>query len=112
MAIPHAQPNEPVDVRPFGEGLSEQATRTLFKSEQLEALRLVMPAGKVIAEHSAPGEITVHCLEGRVAFTSDGTTHQLGAGELLYLKSGRPHSLEAIKDASVLVTLVVSGKRS
>jgi len=111
MAIPHALPNEPVDVRPFGDGLAEQVTRSLFKSEQLEAVRLVMPAGKVIAEHSAPGEITVHCLEGRVAFTAEGATHELGAGELLYLKARQPHSLKAIEDASVLVTLVVSGKR-
>lgn len=70
MAIEHAKPGEVVDVRPLGAVLADSKTQTLFKAKNLEVVRLVMPAGKEISEHEAPGEITVQCLEGKVAFTS------------------------------------------
>lgn len=50
-------------------------TYMLLKTEVMEAIRLVLPAGKHIAEHNASGEITVLCLEGRVKFTSQGVAH-------------------------------------
>ncbi len=111
MAIEHARPNEVIDLSPFGSRLSEHKTHTLFKSEQIEVLRLVLPAGKVIAEHQAPGEITVHCLEGRVAFTAAGKTHELAAGQMLFLTTGEPHALASLEDATVLVTLAVKHKQ-
>lgn len=110
MAIPHAEPNEVIDLSPLGSRLAEHATYTLFKSEQLQAIRLVLPAGKVIAEHQAPGEITVHCLEGRIAFTAAGRRHELTAGQMLYLTAAEPHAVETLEDATVLVTLAVKPK--
>src|SRR5690606_5639487 len=111
MAIAHAKPNEVIDLSPLGSGIADQKTYTLFKSEQIEVLRLVLPTGKVIAEHRAPGEITVHCLEGRVAFSAAGTRHELAAGQMLFLTAGEPHALESLEDATVLVTLVVKQKQ-
>ena len=66
---------------------------------------LVIPRGKEIPTHTTRGEITVHCLEGRVAFTTGGVTHELGAGQLLYLQGEQPHSVLGIDDASLLVTI-------
>lgn len=111
MSIPHASPGELIDVRPWGPDWGGHKTTTLFKSEQLEVLRLVLPAGKVIAEHKAPGEITVQCLEGRIAFSVAGKRHELVAGQLLYLTAGQPHALEGLEDGSVLVTLALPSKR-
>ena len=107
MAISHAQPGEVVDVRPLGSGLATAKTTTLLKSDKVEIIRLVMAAGKVLAEHKARGEITVHCLEGKIAFTALGQTHDLTAGQLLYLPAGEPHSLECLEDASLLLTLLL-----
>ena len=42
----------------------------------------VVRAGKEIPKHKAKGEIIVHCLEGRVAFTALGKTQVLEAGKL------------------------------
>jgi quercetin dioxygenase-like cupin family protein len=106
MAIPHAQPGELIDVRPLGAALASTKTYTLFKAGRLEVIRLVMPAGKVLPEHTAPGEITVHCLEGKIAFTALGKTQELTAGQMLYLMGGEPHSVQCHEDASFLVTLV------
>lgn len=110
MALDHAQPNEIIDVRPWGDALANRRTITLFKSEQLEVIRLAMAAGKVIAEHRAPGEITVQCLEGRIVFTAGGKGQELAAGQMLYLRSGDPHALEALEPSSVLVTLALPRK--
>ena len=105
MAIPHAQPGEVIDVRPLGSALAAAKTGTLLKTEKVEIIRLVMAAGKVLKEHKAPGEITVHCLEGKIAFTALGKTHELMAGQLLYLPAGEPHSVQCLEEASFLLTI-------
>ena len=107
MAIPHANPGDVIDVRPLGDSLPTARTTTLVKSDKLEIVRLVMPAGKELAEHKAPGEITVHCLEGRIAFTALGKTHELTAGQLLYLNAGEPHAVKCIENASFLLTILL-----
>jgi quercetin dioxygenase-like cupin family protein len=107
MAIPHAKPGEVVDVRPLGPGLASAQTRTLVRAEQVEVIRLVIPAGKEIEEHRAKGEIVVQCLEGKVAFTVFGKTQTLEAGKLLYLPTGEPHMVKGIDNASLLLTILL-----
>jgi quercetin dioxygenase-like cupin family protein len=107
MAIPHARPGEVVDVRPLGSALMSAQTKTLVRAEQVEVIRLVVPAGKEIEEHKAKGEIIVQCLEGRVAFTAFGKTQNLDAGKLLYLPTGEPHTVKGIANASLLLTILL-----
>ena len=72
MAIPHAEPAELVDVAPLGAKVKSEPTTTLIKTRALEVIRLVLPAGKVIAPHSVPGEVTVQCIEdGKLSILSD-----------------------------------------
>jgi quercetin dioxygenase-like cupin family protein len=107
MSIPHANPGEVVDVRPFGAALATATTRTLVKTAFLDVIRMVIPAGKEIPTHRAKGEIVVQCLEGKIAFTACGVTHEMEAGHLLYLPTGEPHSLKGIEDGSLLLTIVL-----
>lgn len=107
MAIPHAKPGEVVDVRPLGAALASAQTQTLVRTEQVEVIRLVVPAGKEIEEHKAKGAIVVQCLEGRVAFTALGKTRNLEAGKLLYLPTGEPHTVKGVEDASLLLTILL-----
>ena len=108
MAIPHASPGQPIDVRPLGPAIARARTAALFKTEQIEVMRLVLPAGKSVPSHKVAGEITIQCLEGKVELTAGGRSQLLCAGELLYLSGGVPHSLLAIGDASALVTIVLA----
>lgn len=110
MAIPHAKPGEVIDVRPLETRLKERVTTTLIKTNALEVLRLIIPAGTEIAPHQVPGEITVQCLEGQVVFDAGGTTRELAAGDLLFLDGGTSHALRAVKDSSVLVTILLHHK--
>jgi quercetin dioxygenase-like cupin family protein len=107
MAVPHAKPGEVVDVRPLGPALASAQTKALVRAGQVEVIRLVVPAGKEIEEHKAKGEIIVHCLEGRVAFTAFGKTEDLEAGKLLYLPAGEPHTVKGVEDASLLLTILL-----
>ena len=107
MAIPHAKPGEVVDVRPLGSVIASTQTKTLVRAEQVEVIRLVVPAGKEIEEHKAKGEIIVHCLEGKVVFTAFGKTLNLEVGNLLYLPTGEPHKVKGIENASLLLTILL-----
>lgn len=109
MSIPHLQPNEVVRL-PLGAALQASKTSTLVKTSDLEVIRLVVPAGKEIPTHKAPGPITVQCLEGRVSFTAQGQTQELHAGEFTYLKAAEPHSLKGIEDSSLLVSILLPKK--
>ena len=107
MAIPHASPNEVVDVRPLGREISEQDSQLLIRTEHLEVFRYALPAGKSIQEHTAAGLMIVQCIEGAVAFTALGRTQTLAAGDMLYLADAAPHSLAALADSSLLVTILL-----
>ena len=106
MSIQHAAPGEVVNLL-LGASLPKTKTSTLVKTADLELIRLVLPAGKAIPTHKAPGEITVHCLEGRVTFTAAGKAHELTAGQLLYLWAAEPHALQAIENSSLLITMLL-----
>ncbi|MEF7617527.1 cupin domain-containing protein [Aquincola sp. MAHUQ-54] len=107
MALQHARSGEPLDVQPFGAALPGQKTTALFKSAQLEVMRLVLMAGKALPPHQMPGEVTIQCIEGELDVTVAGESHRLAAGQLLFLEGGTPHGVVALRDASALVTLVL-----
>ena len=89
---------------PLDGALAAAASRTLLKSFGLELIRLVIPAGKEIPPHRAPGEITVQCIEGHVLLEHDGHALDLRAGDLTYLCPHETHALKGVTDSSVLVT--------
>ena len=107
MSIPHAQSGQAIDVTPYGASLPEQRTVALFKSEQLEVMRLVLAAGKSMPAHKVAGEITIQCLEGRIDVQVDGQSTVLLPHQLMYLRGNVPHSVTALESASALVTLVL-----
>ena len=110
MAMQHAASGEVIDVRPLGRQIGESQTRTLAKTDQLEIIRLILPAGKEIPTHKVAGPITVQCLEGRVEFFAHEKWLSLAPGQLLYLQGNEPHALKSVEDASVLVTIQLPGR--
>ena len=107
MAIAHAASGQLVDLQPLGGQLGEARTAALFKTDALEVMRLVMPARKTTPSHSVKGEITIHCLEGEVELMARGQTQRMKAGQLVWLEGGVDHALTAVRDSSLLVTIVL-----
>lgn len=110
MAQEHAQSGQVVSILPLGERLRGATTVAVFKAAQLEVIRIVLLAGKEWREHTAPGEITVQCIEGRIEFRSTGAWQTLEAGDFVHLRSEAPHALRAITDASALLTLCLTAQ--
>lgn len=107
MALPHAQPLDLIDVQPLGVGLQQAVTTSLLKTPALQLMRLVLRAGHGLPQHSVPGAITIHCLEGQAAVTTPSRTCDLRAGQLVMLTGGEPHAVTAVTDASLLVTVLL-----
>ena len=111
MALTHAQSSELIDVRPFGDNLARESTRTLVKTDTLEIVRLGDVRGKIYEGHQVPGEITVLCLEGRCTFSVAGAMRDLEPGRMIYLAGGEEHSLRVQDDSSLLLTVLLVHKR-
>jgi quercetin dioxygenase-like cupin family protein len=107
MAIHHALSGELINIRPLASAIATARTTTLYKTQHLEVFRLVLHAGKEMPVHQVAGELTVQCLEGSVEFSIGATRDLMRAGDLKCLAGGVPHSLRAIEDCSVLVTLLL-----
>ena len=107
MALPHAQPGVPVDVLPYGTSLGSQVSTALFKSDTLEVIRLVLTAGKRLPEHEVPGELTMQCMEGRLAVIQGASRQTLSTGQLLFLPAQVRYEIEAELDSSALLTIVL-----
>lgn len=105
MARRHASPGDVIDVKALGAALHDHVTQALIKSAQLELVRLVLPAGKALREHRVAGEITLLCVEGQLDLSVSGMHRKLAAGQLIHIAAGEPHSVQAVTDASALLTI-------
>jgi quercetin dioxygenase-like cupin family protein len=63
-----------------------------------------MTRGARLAEHENPGEATVHVLHGRVRLTAGELSWEGRQGDLIIVPDSR-HSLEALEDSAVLLTV-------
>jgi len=109
---PLAEPGEIVDLRPLAAAFDTQQNTLLVKSNEVRIIQLIVPAGVMIPTHEAQGEIILHCLEGRAAVASLGETHDLRAGQLLYLHINEPFAIHGIEDTSLLVTIIAAKRGS
>jgi quercetin dioxygenase-like cupin family protein len=99
------QPGEVLDIRSLD---TSRRSAHLLRAQSLEVIRLSLNAGDEIPAHHARGEIVVQCLDGRIAFTAQGQTRDLRAGQLLYLSPGEEHSLKSIEQSIVVVTKAIA----
>lgn len=107
MAIQHATPGEIVNVQALGADLASHRTSALIKTDALEVMRVVLLAGKAVPSHRVAGEIIVQCIEGLVDLTVDDQVQKLAPGQLVLIPGGAAHSLVAIENSSLLVTILL-----
>jgi quercetin dioxygenase-like cupin family protein len=107
MTQPIANPGEKIEVRPLQLEAEARQVEILAKTNNVEIVRLVIPAtGGDVPTYAAQGEIILHCLEGRVLLTTRGDTHELKAGQLLYLLTDEQFSVQGLKNALLLMYVV------
>lgn len=66
---------------------------------------IALRAGQRLEEHNNPGEATVQVLEGRVVLRSGDASWSGWRGDLITVPQAR-HSLEALEDSAILLTVV------
>ncbi len=112
MAQPHAVSGQVVHLSPLADQLPVALTTVILKAEQLELVRIVLAKGKSMPEHRVQGEITVLCLEGRIALHTSQGTRVLGPSDLIHLRGGEPHGLTAEEDATALLTICLARQQT
>lgn len=108
MALQHAKAGEIIDLSPKGTALAGERSTAIVKTDQFEAIRLIIPSGGVLKSHKVPGRLTLHCLEGRVELQLAGEAMELKANEWVHLDGGAPHGVRGIEDASLLLTVLLT----
>jgi quercetin dioxygenase-like cupin family protein len=103
MALHHAKPGEPVKLASLG---TEHST-ALVKTDQFEAIHLVVRGGTTLAPHRVAGQFTLHCLTGRVSVSLPGNQSLvLDTGDWLYLDRAEEHGVKGLEDATLLLTIL------
>ncbi|MBN9424917.1 MAG: cupin domain-containing protein [Burkholderiales bacterium] len=106
MALKHAQPLDVIDLHATDEERGTSSSSSLLKTEHLQLMQLVLPAGHGLPEHRLPGEIMIQCLAGEASVTTPNASCRLVAGQLTTLPGNELHSVHAHCDATLLVTLL------
>ncbi len=110
MGLPHIEKGERINLFELNEHLPQDRTFALIKTDTMEVIRLALPAGKHVPQHRVAGEITVQCLSGELVFMVENAERELRAGDWLYLAGFEEHSLSAITDCLLLVTIFLPVK--
>ncbi|HYI14853.1 MAG TPA: cupin domain-containing protein [Thermomicrobiales bacterium] len=92
------------------ESASGRRSEILVKTDDLRVLLVTMREGATLAEHSAPGTITIHVIAGEMVVEADGATHELDAGSLVSLAAGVRHSVRARSSGAFLLTIAWSSR--
>lgn len=71
----------------------------VVRGKTLELIKMHWKKGRVARPHQHAEEQFIYVLSGRMSFTVDGETYEVGAGEASYHPANSLHSTECLEDA-------------
>ncbi len=77
----------------------------LLKSGPLSVILFVFEQDGLLKEHQASGEVIIHVLAGQLSVAVAEDVFTLGPGELLSLAPGLRHSVRALAQSDMLLTI-------
>ena len=89
---------------------SGRSAKTVYGGHEhrLRQTLVALVGGQALKEHENPGEATVHVLHGRVRLAAGDVSWDGSPGDLLIVPDS-VHSLEALEDSAVLLTVAKLG---
>lgn len=88
-----------------GDSRSGRRAETLVKTDRLRVVLVTMREGAELQEHTAPGPITIHALEGSFDVSVEDDSRSLEAGDLISIRADVPHAVRATDDGAFLLTI-------
>ncbi len=89
----------------LGEGESGRRAESLIRTDQLRVVLVTMREGASLHEHSAPGHITIHVLEGEMTVTVEDDEIKLTPGGMIAIGATVRHAVHAMSDGAFLLTI-------
>ncbi|SHG47995.1 cupin domain-containing protein [Flagellimonas flava] len=77
----------------------------LLDTRTSKELKIEFTKDEMLKEHRTPFPIMIEIFEGEISFTAEGRTHHLERGHIISLEANVPHSLLAVQNSIVRLTL-------
>ena len=87
------------------DGVAGHRQVALVRRGPVSLILFLFEAGASLKEHRAEGEVTIHVLTGRLSVSAAGETFSLGPGELVSLAPGHSHSVDALEESTMLLSI-------
>jgi quercetin dioxygenase-like cupin family protein len=84
---------------------AEVGSTTLLKTDTLRIVLMALKPGARLHEHHADGRLLLQVLEGEIEFHAENTQIALQPGMLASVAARVPHSVNAVSDAVLLLTI-------
>lgn len=102
----HVESSEVINLAALKGDMDVDASYALVKTDDMEVIRMALPQGKEINEHSVEGEISVLCLKGHIQFNVGGVIRNLSEDDWMYLKKQQTFSYSVKENTILLVTIL------
>ena len=83
---------------------------SLFHRGPLRLVLFALEAGGHLPEHRAPGYVIIHCLRGQIEVEAADSLERLGTNEALVLDPDVPHTVKAITESEMLLSVCLGPK--
>jgi quercetin dioxygenase-like cupin family protein len=102
----HVQSGEVINLELLKGDMDVDASYALIKTEDMEVIRMALPEGKEINQHSVEGEMSVQCLTGHIQFKVEDTLQNLTPDDWMFIERNKLFSYTVKEDTIVLATIL------
>jgi len=95
-----------IDLADYQEG--SVVSRTIIDKKTGTVTFFAFHEGQGLSEHTAPFDALVYLLEGEAEIVISGKAIRLKDGEMLIMPANQPHSLRAVKNFKMILTMIRS----
>ncbi len=83
-------------------------SKTVIKKDTGTVTLFAFDKDQGLSEHTAPFDAMVYVMDGEVEVKISGNPYVTKKGEMIVLPAGEPHSLKAVKQFKMMLTMIRS----